>query len=362
MLLLVYQLTTDFSQRDSAFDGNRNVKLMLIVLLVGALVASLSSAPAYAQQEEPVDAVQASGDATAADNTVPPDTDSAARHAALPERAGVMTGQSAAAVLQQWPRAGVWLNADSTDGTSRSVLALVFTPPTKLPATAVVVLADEAGNAGDAMVTALARGLASRGLAALTLGLPAPPGGLGRWMDRELPLPAAGSASDAGPDAAADFRLIDVMPDAGVSDAEAHYRQGVTADVQAAVRYLKREGYQKIVIAGIGRGAGFVTAVPELTEIAGLIWLLPRFYPSDRQQLKQHFGAASALRVLDVQPARGDGLRLAQERTVIMNQAGVADYQRQRVAVQAPVQARYGDTLASRMAAWILAGSDTATH
>ncbi len=338
-----------------------SLRLVLTMSLISGLMTSLNPTLAYAQ-EAPVGAVQASGDVAAADEAASPEASLSAGREDISQRVSILTGQSAMAVLQQWPQAAVWLNADAADGASRAVLALLFTPSTTTATTAVVVLADEASNAGEATVTTLARGLANRGLAALTLGLPAPPGLLGQWMERELPLPRATPANGSGLDAADDSMLIDVMPGADVSDAEAQYRLGVTADVQAAVRYLKREGYQKIVIAGLGRGASFITAVPELAESDGLIWLMPRFYPRDRQELKQHIGAASHLRVLDIQPARGDNLRIARERTATMSQVEVALYQRQRVAVNEPVQARHGDALASRMAAWIGLGSDTAAE
>ena len=347
----------------------RNFRLPVMLSSLIGLMTVL--APVLVQaQEEAADAAQASGDVAVSDAATSPEPGIAAPNTALPARASVVTGQGAIVLLQQWPQAAVWLEADDGDGASRSVLALLFTPLTKTATTAVVVLADEGNNPGEALVTALARGLADRGLTALTLGLRAPPGLLGRLMERELPLPAAAPSvaanstgktpQDNGTGAISDPMLIDVMPGAEVSDAEVQYRLAVTADVQAAVRYLKREEYQNVVIVGIGRGASFATALPELADSDGLIWLLPRFYPRDHQELAQRFSAASHLRVLDVEAARGDRLQSARQRAVTMSQVDVANYQRQRVAVHEPVQARHGDALSSRLAAWVQAGTEAA--
>jgi dienelactone hydrolase len=277
------------------------------------------------------------------------------------------------ALLQQWPQSAVWLEVDGADGTPDSVLALVFTPLAKAATIGVVVLADEGHNAGEGFVTALAGGLADRGLTALTLGLRAPTGGLKQVMERELPLPeplTAVPGADEGeapqpvaasdPDRDPDPMLIDVMAGTELSEAELQYRKEVAAQLQAAIGYLKREDYQQVVIVGVGRGANFATALPELADSAGLVWLLPRFYPRDINVLAERFAETPRLRVLDVQAARGNRLQSAMQRTTVMNQVEVAQYRRQRVTVQEPVQARQGDALASRLAAWIKADSKPA--
>ena len=277
------------------------------------------------------------------------------------------------ALLQQWPQSAVWLEVDGADGTPNSVLSLVFTPLKNAATIGVVVLADEGHNAGEGFVTAFAGSLADRGLAALTLGLSAPTGGLKQVMERELPLPeasptvsAAGQAPQpvaaqvAGTSPDPDPMLIDVMASTELSEAELQYRQEVAAQLQAAVGYLKREGYQKVVLVGVGRGANFATALPELANSAGLVWLLPRFYPRDLKVLAERFTETPRLRVLDVQAARGNRSQSAMQRTTVMNQVEVAQYQRQRVTVQEPVQAQQGDALASRLAAWIKADNKPA--
>jgi hypothetical protein len=196
-------------------------------------------------------------------------------------------------------------------------------------------------------------------------------------MERELPLPeaspavpaadegqapqpvaaeVAGTFSNANPDP----MLIDVMAGTELSEAELQYRQEVAAQLQAAVGYLKREGYQQVVIVGVGRGANFATALPELADSAGPVWLLPRFYPRDLNVLAERFTETPRLRVLDVQAARGNRSQSAMQRTTVMNQVEVAQYQRQRVMVQEPVQAQQGDALASRLAAWIKADNKPA--
>jgi len=196
-------------------------------------------------------------------------------------------------------------------------------------------------------------------------------------MERELPLPeaspavpaadegqapqpvaaeVAGTFSNANPDP----MLIDVMAGTELSEAELQYRQEVAAQLQAAVGYLKREGYQQVVIVGVGRGANFATALPELADSAGPVWLLPRFYPRDLNVLAERFTETPRLRVLDVQAARGNRSQSAMQRTTVMNQVEVAQYQRQRVMVQEPVQAQQGDALVSRLAAWIKADNKPA--
>jgi len=346
-----------------------------LLLFIGLLV--LLATPLVQAQDEPADAVQASGDVAVADEAAEPnanpDDKAAVPDDARPERASVITGQGTMALLQQWPQSAVWLEVDGADGTPDSVLALVFTPLAKAATIGVVVLADEGHNAGEGFVTALAGGLADRGLTALTLGLRAPTGGLKQVMERELPLPeplTAVPGADEGeapqpvaasdPDRAPDPMLIDVMAGTELSEAELQYRKEVAAQLQAAIGYLKREDYQQVVIVGVGRGANFATALPELADSAGLVWLLPRFYPRDINVLAERFAETPRLRVLDVQAARGNRLQSAMQRTTVMNQVEVAQYRRQRVTVQEPVQARQGDALASRLAAWIKADSKPA--
>jgi hypothetical protein len=351
----------------------------MLLSFTGLLVMS---APSLTQaQDEPAAAVQTGDDVAAADEVAEPNSNPDDKAAQLaddrPQRASVVTGQGTMALQQQWPQSAVWLEVDGADGTPTSVLSLVFTPLKKAATIGVVVLADEGHNAGEGFVTAFAGSLADRGLAALTLGLRAPTGGLKQVMERELPLPEvspAVSAADEGqapqPVAAdvaetssnpdPDPMLIDVMAGTELSEAEVQYRQEVAAQLRAAVGYLKREGYPKVVIVGVGRGANFATALPELADSTGLVWLLPRFYPRDLNVLAERFTETPRLRVLDVQAARGNRSQSAMQRTTVMNQVEVAQYQRQRVMVQEPVQAQQGDALASRLAAWIKADNKPA--
>lgn len=351
----------------------------MLLSFTGLLVMS---APSLTQaQDEPAAAVQTGDDVAAADEVAEPNSNPDDKAAQLaddrPQRASVVTGQGTMALQQQWPQSAVWLEVDGADGTPTSVLSLVFTPLKNAATIGVVVLADEGHNAGEGFVTAFAGSLADRGLAALTLGLRAPTGGLKQVMERELPLPEvspAVSAADEGqtpqPVAAEvaetssnpdpDPMLIDVMAGTELSEAEVQYRQEVAAQLRAAVGYLKREGYPKVVIVGVGRGANFATALPELADSTGLVWLLPRFYPRDLNVLAERFTETPRLRVLDVQAARGNRSQSAMQRTTVMNQVEVAQYQRQRVMVQEPVVAQQGDALASRLAAWIKADNKPA--
>jgi hypothetical protein len=351
----------------------------MLLSFTGLLVMS---APSLTQaQDEPAATVQTGDDVAVADEVAEPKSNPDDKAAQLaddrPQRASVVTGQGTMALQQQWPQSAVWLEVDGTDGTPTSVLSLVFTPLKNAATIGVVVLADEGHNAGEGFVTAFAGSLADRGLAALTLGLRAPTGGLKQVMERELPLPEvspAVSAADEGqtpqPVAAEvaetssnpdpDPMLIDIMAGTELSEAEVQYRQEVAAQLRAAVGYLKREGYPKVVIVGVGRGANFATALPELADSSGLVWLLPRFYPRDLNVLAERFTETPRLRVLDVQAARGNRSQSAMQRTTVMNQVEVAQYQRQRVMVQEPVQAQQGDVLASRLAAWIKADNKPA--
>jgi hypothetical protein len=357
-----------------------NFRLQAMLLSFTGLL--VMSAPSLTQaQDEPAAAVQTGDDVAAADEVAEPNSNPDDKAAQLaddrPQRASVVTGQGTMALQQQWPQSAVWLEVDGADGTPTSVLSLVFTPLKNAATIGVVVLADEGHNAGEGFVTAFAESLADRGLAALTLGLRAPTGGLKQVMERELPLPEvspAVSAADEGqapqPVAAEvaetssnpdpDPMLIDVMAGTELSEAEVQYRQEVAAQLRAAVGYLKREGYPNVVIVGVGRGANFATALPELADSTGLVWLLPRFYPRDLNVLAERFTETPRLRVLDVQAARGNRSQSAMQRTTVMNQVEVAQYQRQRVMVQEPVVAQQGDALASRLAAWIKADNKPA--
>jgi hypothetical protein len=180
-----------------------------------------------------------------------PDEKAAQPADAQPQRASVVTGQGTMALLQQWPQSAVWLEVDGADDTPNSVLSLVFTPLKTAATIGVVVLADEGHNAGEGFVTAVASSLADRGLAALTLGLRAPTGGLKQVMERELPLPEASPAVPAAEEGQApqpvaaqvagtspDPMLIDVTASTELSEAELRYRQEVAAQLQAAIGYL----------------------------------------------------------------------------------------------------------------------------
>jgi hypothetical protein len=351
----------------------------ILLSFTGLLVMS---APSLTQaQDEPAAAVQTGDDVAAADEAAEPNSNPDDKAAQLagdrPQRASVVTGQGTMALQQQWPQSALWLEVDGADGTPTSVLSLVFTPLKNAATIGVVVLADEGHNAGEGFVTAFAGSLADRGLAALTLGLRAPTGGLKQVMERELPLsevspavstadegqqpqPVAAGVAETSSNPDPDPMLIDVMAGTELSEAEVQYRQEVAAQLRAAVGYLKREGYPKVVIVGVGRGANFATALPELAGSAGLVWLLPKFYPRDLDVLAERFTETPRLRVLDVQAARGNRSQSAMQRTTVMNQVGVAQYQRQRVMVQEPVQAQQGDALASRLAAWIKADNKPA--
>ncbi|AKO53846.1 hypothetical protein ABA45_16580 [Marinobacter psychrophilus] len=351
----------------------------ILLSFTGLLVMS---APSLTQaQDEPAAAVQTGDDVAAADEVAEPNSNPDDKAAQLagdrPQRASVVTGQGTMALQQQWPQSALWLEVDGADGTPTSVLSLVFTPLKNAATIGVVVLADEGHNAGEGFVTAFAGSLADRGLAALTLGLRAPTGGLKQVMERELPLsevspavstadegqqpqPVAAGVAETSSNPDPDPMLIDVMAGTELSEAEVQYRQEVAAQLRAAVGYLKREGYPKVVIVGVGRGANFATALPELAGSAGLVWLLPKFYPRDLDVLAERFTETPRLRVLDVQAARGNRSQSAMQRTTVMNQVGVAQYQRQRVMVQEPVQAQQGDALASRLAAWIKADNKPA--
>jgi hypothetical protein len=351
----------------------------ILLSFTGLLVMS---APSLTQaQDEPAAAVQTGDDVAAADEAAEPNSNPDDKAAQLagdrPQRASVVTGQGTMALQQQWPQSALWLEVDGADGTPTSVLSLVFTPLKNAATIGVVVLADEGHNAGEGFVTAFAGSLADRGLAALTLGLRAPTGGLKQVMERELPLsevspavstadegqqpqPVAAGVAETSSNPDPDPMLIDVMAGTELSEAEVQYRQEVAAQLRAAVGYLKREGYPKVVIVGVGRGANFATALPELAGSAGLVWLLPKFYPRDLDVLAERFTETPRLRVLDVQAARGNRSQSAMQRTTVMNQVEVAQYQRQRVMVQEPVQAQQGDALASRLAAWIKADNKPA--
>jgi len=264
---------------------------------------------------------------------------------ASPSRALIWTGAGEQGLSQAFPDAAVWLELEEGE----RALGL-FYPETRLPAQgAVLALADQGETAASGLVGAIARALAARGWAVLTLGLEAP----SPVLERILAGRSAAPDPDPGGEAGAESVMIDVMEAEIPDNLEARYRSRVSGALAAGLAELVERGYESPALLGIGRAGIHVTeSVLEGANASALIWVAPRFYPADQEELPERLGSldTALLHLHPAGPERGNPGWNAGERLL---RAGVPGYQRQPVPWFSPPSEALGDAIASRIAAWL---------
>lgn len=267
----------------------------------------------------------------------------------------ISTGVDAEAIARKRPDTAVWLT-----GPNQSRVLALFQPERESPAQgALVILADEGQSAASGLADALRDPLSEDGWAVMTLGLQAPPFAVQQWLRQQ---------SNAGPDLgetpaapAAEGEpasvMINLMDTETPSEALTAYRERVASSLTAAVDVLNEREYERVVLIGVGRGAGHVTRQARADGRASdLVWIAPQFYPDESATLTQLLAAAASPSILELHSsAPGDKTldRMATERAAALARAGINGYRRQPVAMARQPQPRDAKMLANRLSAWL---------
>lgn len=274
-------------------------------------------------------------------------------------RGAVSSGLGEWGLSRRFPEAALWLDLE---GDART-LAL-FWPETELPARgALIVLADEGENAESGLAGPLARELAGRRFAVLTLGLAPPPAAL------EQTLEAPRTESEAEPEALIEARTdiraetrpeeqnqnanntatIDVMASETVGGLEDAYRERIREELAAGAAELAKRDYELIAVVGVGRGSNHVVSYAAAAQASpALIWIAPRFYPRDASEVVATLGSTSVPRILELS-SFGEGM----QRKADLERAGVEGFSLQSVGANASFTSRNGKALAGRISAWL---------
>ncbi len=259
----------------------------------------------------------------------------------------VSSGLGEWGLSQRFPGAALWL--DLEDGTR--TLAL-FWPETEIPARgALIILADEGENAESGLAGTLARELARRKFAVLTLGLEAPGAALEQILERPHLAPEAEPEEQSpGPASPA---TIDVIGSEAASELEAAYRARILEEFVAGAAELKKREYKLIAVVGIGRGSNHVVPyAAELETPSALIWVGPKFYPRDASRLASALEKASVPRILELSSSGEGG-----QRTAGLKRARVEGFSLQPVGAGTAFLPRDGKALAGRISAWLKSDS-----
>lgn len=269
----------------------------------------------------------------------------------IESRSLLWTGSGEQALSQTFPESSVWLELDSDE----RALAL-FYPEARSPALgALVVLADTGDTAASGITASLARGLTARGWAVMSLGLEAPSPVLQQILTR-LPTPSADDkpGASAQPPSTQSV-MIDVMAPEKAEGLEERYRGRISQALSAAVAELTARGYEAPALLGIGQAAVHVAnhALAH-SDLSALIWVAPRFYPTDRQALPKRLEGLVP-RMLELYPSGGVSEASDPEQTIglALRRAGVGKVDRQPVPWLSPPLEPLGDTVASRVSAWL---------
>lgn len=287
---------------------------------------------------------------------------------AQPERAFISTGMDEASVAQMRPEQTVWLEA-GPGGQTLGLLERADETPAK---GGIVILADEGQTADSALAGALRQPLAAAGWGTMSLGLHEPPyallkarsEGVGRPSQPDNPdgaeaKNAAASGSDPASAAApADSGsiMIDVMARKDLDQLRKDYQDDLKGQLNAAIGKMRGLGYERVVLIGVGRGAGPVARQALLGSGAGdaepqlLVWVAPTLEPTDLEAVAQ--SDASSLRILDLrsQQAADD---LVSDQKAALRRAGFKGYQQQQVAMDRRPMESEAAPVASRVSAWL---------
>lgn len=301
----------------------------------GLLLACLGLAlPANAQQDEQTDVGQSdAGQSGGSDDA---------------ERYIISSGPDEESLAGRWPDRAVWL--ELKDGPR--ALALLTREQDSPAQGALLVLADEGNTPAAGMAGALHEPMADSGWAVMTLGLARLPVAV-KYSRRQ----AAGedteqeeAANDPETeDANGDQVMINVMEEASAETLEKDYRARVRASLDAAVQRLMDEGYERIVLAGIGRAAGHVTRYSVGSgRVAALVWIAPDF-SGTAEPVDELLGGKGDWPLLDLHNPGASGQ--AKQRQAMIRRADIGGYRRITVVAGDPPGQAHARAVASVLAA-----------
>ncbi|BES73429.1 hypothetical protein RE428_44470 [Marinobacter nanhaiticus D15-8W] len=323
------------------------VRVIWIILSMGAASGLVA---------QPSNVSNASGEAS---DQSAPDGEAAAESK---DRPFISTGLNSEALAAQRPEQAVWLDTGS-HGRALGLLERETVAPAK---GAVLILAGEGQSADAELAGALRQPLAAAGWATMSLGLELPPYPIVRA--RSLPpesdapeppeeAPASGNDDDPEePPADSGSIMIDVMDKVDLDQLRQDYREKLDTQVGEAVSHLRGQGYQRVALVGIGRGAAPMArlAMNGIGKAQGepqaLIWVAPILESAALETLG---GAGAAdLRILDLESGRVSNA-LAGTRQSTLRRAGFRGYDRQQVAMAPRPTSMDARQVASRISAWL---------
>lgn len=282
------------------------------------------------------------------------------------ERPMISTGLDSETIAKNWPDAAVWLESPGEE----RVLAL-FEPESALPAKgALLILADEGQSPVSGLAGALREPLSRQGWAVMTLGLEPLPYEV-RLSRRQREEAASEEAGVSEPEAAGEADggasdsesvMIDVMDGVDVKELTDKYLTRIQKYLMVATGNLVDRGYNRVVVAGIGRAAGHVSRLVTTAEgsnVSALIWIAPEFDRGESEALAEWLTSAGSPRILELHSSRRSeesdrvGARSPQQREAALNRAEVTGYFRQPVAMARQPGPRKAPALANRISAWL---------
>lgn len=260
-------------------------------------------------------------------------------------RGFVVSGLGEQKLSKRFPDATLWLDLD--DGAH--ALALLW-PEREAPARGgLIILADEGGNAESGLTGTLARELARRNFAVLTLGLESPSLALEAVLERPVEAPELDLAPSDRNSNAISPATIDVMASETGDKLEAAYRERIREQLVAGVSAFEERDQELVAVVGIGRGSNHVMLnAAELGGSPAMIWISPKLYPKDASKLAMALDKASVSRILELSSSdeyeqRRAGLKRARVEGFSLQLMGSGD-------LSSP---RHGKAVAGRISAWL---------
>lgn len=260
-------------------------------------------------------------------------------------RGAVMSGLGEQKLSQRFPNAALWLDLE---GGARTLA--MFWPEREAPARGgLIILADEGGNAESGLTGTLARELARRNFAVLTLGLESPSLAVEQMLERPVAESELGAEPEERNLGAASPATIDVMATEIGEDLDAAYRERIREQLVVGVAALAKRDQELIAVVGIGRGSNHVVLnAGELVGSPALIWVGPRLYPKDAEKMTEALERASVPSILELSSSdererRRAGLKRARVEGFSLQLMGSGDL----------LSPRNGKALAGRISAWL---------
>ena len=261
------------------------------------------------------------------------------------QRESVLSGLGEQALAQMFPDAALWLDLEDGD----RALAILW-PERRPPARGgLIILADEGGNPVAGLTGTLARALAQRDFAVLTLGLAAPSIALEQVLNRSAVVAEQGAGSHKQGMEAGNPATIDVVASQSLGDIEAAYRSRIREQLVAGVAALKERNDNPVAVVGIGRGSNHIVLnAGELGPVLASVWVGPKFYPQDVESLAEALDGASSSRTLELLSSDDQ-----EQRKFSLKRTGIENFSLQVMGSGDLLSPQNGEALAGRISAWL---------